>query len=260
MTTTPFIKRAWKVGRAAYGTTFAITLIVGLAMSLTFAVVLATVRPEDLVEETSRLPHLPLEVAYANFKALFIMLAAITVAAMAGAVAAMVVGGSIQSDSRNGVYEVLLSNGVTPGQLAKALFYTAMSATAAFYLLAVALTALVAALAAPEAWPILPAAALAALASVFSAAALILAVGLAKPQLFKIRTGVGATQNLAYLLALLPSMALTFVIIPFLVSLDVETATIVISAISAAVIATSVAAVLLAPRFLNREELIAPGD
>jgi len=44
-------------------------------------------------------------------------------------------------------------------------------------------------------------------------------------------------------------MALTFVIIPFLISLDVETATIVISAISAAVIATSVAAVLLAPGF-----------
>ena len=135
-----------------------------------------------------------------------------------------------------------------------------MSAATAFYILAVALAAVITALAAPEAWPIMPAAALAALASVFSAAALILVVGLAKPQLFKIRTGVGATQNLAYLLALLPSMALTFATTPFLISLDVETATIVISATSAAAILASVAAVLVAPRFLNREELIAPGD
>ena len=154
----------------------------------------------------------------------------------------------------------MLGNGVAPGQLTKALFYTAMSAATAFYILAVALAAVITALAAPEAWPIMPAAALAALASVFSAAALILVVGLAKPQLFKIRTGVGATQNLAYLLALLPSMALKFATTPFLISLDVETATIVISATSAAAILASVAAVLVAPRFLNREELIAPGD
>jgi len=254
MTTAPFVKRAWKVGRAAYGTTFAITLIMGLGVALSLAVALAVVPPEEVARDVL---HLPPEVAYANFKALFIMLTAITVAVMAAIVAALVVGGSIQSDSRNGVYEVLFGNGVAPGRLVKALFYTAMSAAAAFYLLAVALTALVAA---PEAWPILPAAALAALASVFSAAALILVVGLAKPQLFKIRTGVGATQNLAYLLALLPSMVLTFVIIPFFISLDVEMATIIISAISVAVIAVSVAAVLLTPRFLNREELIAPGD
>jgi len=257
MTTAPFIKRAWKVGRAAYGATFAIMMIVDLVIALTFAVQLAAIRPEEVAKEV---PYLPLEVAYVNFKALIVMLAAIAVAVMAAVVAAMVVGGSIRSDSRNGVYEVLLGNGVAPGQLAKALFYTAMSAVAAFYLLAVALTTLIIALAAPETWPILPAAALAALASVFSAAALILAVGLAKPQLFKIRTGVGATQNMAHLLALLPSMALTFVITPFLTSLDVETATIVIFAISAAVITASVAAVVVAPRFLNREELIAPGD
>jgi len=257
MTSTPFVKRAWKVGRAAYGATFAIMMIVDLVIALTFAVQLAAIRPEEVAKEV---PYLPLEVAYVNFKALIVMLAAIAVAVMAAVVAAMVVGGSIRSDSRNGVYEVLLGNGVAPDQLAKALFYTAMSAVAAFYLLAVALTTLIIALAAPEAWPILPAAALAALASVFSAAALILAVGLAKPQLFKIRTGVGATQNMAHLLALLPSMALTFVITPFLTSLDVETATIVISAISAAVIVASIAAVLVAPRFLNREELIAPGD
>jgi len=257
MTTAPFVKRAWKVGRAAYGTTFAIALIMGLGIALFLAMVLATVSPEEVAKDV---PHLPPEVAYTNFKALFLMLVAIIVAFIAGGVAAMVVGGSIQSDSRSGVYEVLFGNGVAPSQLTKALFYTAMSAAIAFYLLAVALAAVITALAAPEAWPILPAAALAALASVFSAATLILFIGLAKPQLFKTRTGIGATQNLAYTLALLPSMALTFVLTPFLISVDVETATIVISAISAAVIVASVAAVLLTPRFLNKEELITPGD
>jgi len=257
MSIAPFIKRAWKVGRAAYGTTFAIALIMGLGIALFLAMVLAGVSPEEVAKEV---PHLPPEVAYTIYKTLFLMLVAIIVAFLASGVAAMVIGGSIQSDSRNGVYEVLFGNGVAPGQLTKALFYTAMSAVAAFYLLAVALAAVITALAAPEAWPILPAVALAALASVFSATALILVVGLAKPQLFKIRTGIGATQNLAYLLALLPSMVLTFVIVPFFISLAVEMAAIVISAISVAIIAISVVAVLLTPRFLNREELIAPGD
>lgn len=93
MTTAPFVKRAWKVGRAAYGTTFAIMLIIGLGITLTFAVVLTTVSPEEVAKDV---PHLPPEVAYTNFKALFLMLTAITVALFAGGVAAMVMGGSIQ--------------------------------------------------------------------------------------------------------------------------------------------------------------------
>jgi len=70
------------------------------------------------------------------------------------------------------------------------------------------------------------------LISVFSAIVPILSVGLVKSQLFKISASVGAIQNLAYLLALLPLYS------TFLMSLDVETTTIVISAISAAVLPT----------------------
>ncbi|MEZ0248184.1 MAG: hypothetical protein ABWJ97_02825 [Thermoproteus sp.] len=255
----PFVKRAWRTGRKYYGVLLAIGLALTVLLAFIFAAALYTVTPASLEREAAAL-GIPLEVAYRNFKALFLLLFSTVAGLMASTTAALVAGGSIQADMRNGVYEMLFGNGVPPAELARALLATALSAAAAFYLFAVALVAAVALLTAPEAIAILPALALAALASVVSGAVLIVAVGLAKPNTFKIATGIGTAKELAYTIALAPPTALMLATIPFLHTVDLHTATAVISIISIAMIAGSIGLLTATPRLVNKEELITQAE
>ena len=255
----PFVKRAWRVGRRFYGIWLAVSLALVAVLVVIFGLILYTISPEAWREEASAL-GVPLETAYANFKGLMALEFSIVTGLVASTVAAMVAGGSIQADMRNGVYELLFGNGVQPGQLAKALLAASLSAAAALYLFTVGAIAAVVSMAAPEALVALPSLVLAPLACIVSGAVLIVAVGLAKPNTFKIATGVGAAKNLAYTLAAAPGMALTFILIPFMATMDMATAALVTSLLSAAVIAGSVGLIFLTPRLVNIEELITQAE
>ncbi|MEZ0319653.1 MAG: hypothetical protein ABWK05_06665 [Pyrobaculum sp.] len=255
----PFVKRAWRVGRRYYGIWLAVSLALTAILVVIFGLILYTVSPEALREEASTL-GVPLEVAYTNFKAMVALLFSILMGLSASTVAAMVAGGSIQADIRNGVYELLFGNGVSPGQVAKALLATSLSAAAALCLFTAAALAIVITAVAPEAYVILPTLVLAPLACLVSGAVLIVAVGLAKPNTFKIATGIGATKNLAYTIATAPGVALTFILVPFMATMDLSTATFVTSLISAAVIAASVGLIFLTPRLVNTEELVTQAE
>ena len=253
----PFLRRVWRSGRSYYGANLAVNGALAAIIALSAAFLIPLIRPENL---RGIPPGMSPQLAYERAVAVVVLTLSLASSIGASATAAMVAGGSIQADIRNGVYEVLLGNGVELAQIARGLLAASLSAAAALYLAALAAIGAVVALEAPAAMPVMPAAALAMLASVVSGAVLIVFIGLTKPELFKMATGVGATKNLAYTISLAPGVALLFSMLPFFGSLDLGGAVAVAVALSSAALALSAVLAVATPRVANREKLVSQAE
>lgn len=204
-----YLRRAWKVGRAYYFATIIIMLVV-MAFTIAFMVYgVSSATPESVHGV-----NLPPNLAVIFTKYMLTLFVSTLIAMFVSMLSSIIVLGTIQADMQNGVFEILFGNGVSDGELIRALFIVGFSAFAVFFVIAEVLVMamfIVTHVSLP--YVLIIDIILVPLSTGLFTTGLSVFVGLTKPKYFRISTGIGSTRNLAFTVVALPSLVILMITI-----------------------------------------------